>query len=290
MITRSATTSSESVKVQPHAQPRAGRRDERQHAQCKRRVGRHCCPPAVAALPARVHRQVDRDRDDHAAERRHHRDRPSPSLPQLADVQFPLGLEADHEEVEGHEAVVQPVAQVLGDDQAPYADGQRRSPHRLVAVPPGRVGPGERRKRRREEHERPSRLRSHEAPQRTGEAAAPERQGGERPRAFTGDVCRRTAKSGPTEGSGGVGDWGRHVADQPHRQVGVDARCTLLTVDGRPVGGECQPSVGCRRRFPPLIRIPHGARFLPPVDICVDGLVDQSRVSVHSCIAKGSAA
>jgi hypothetical protein len=102
----------------PYPQARARRRDQGQHAQCERCIGGHGGSPTALSRPARVHRQVERYRHDHAAEGGHHRDRRPPTFSQFSEIQLSLGLKADREEVERHQPVVQPVAQVLGCDQS----------------------------------------------------------------------------------------------------------------------------------------------------------------------------
>ena len=158
---------------QPEAQARAARRHEREDAERERRVGRHRRAPAVRPGAARVEREIDRDRDRHAAERRQHGDGQSAPLAELPLVELPLGLEADDEEVEGHQALVDPLAQVVGDARAAEPDRQLRRPDRLVGVRPRRVRPHERRDRRREQRRRAGGLGVEEVADRRREVARP---------------------------------------------------------------------------------------------------------------------
>ncbi len=111
-----------------HAQPRRrARREQRDRAERERRVGRHRRSPAMGAGPARVEREVDRDRDDHPAEGGDHGYREPPPLAQFPDVELALGLEADDEEEEGHEPLVDPVAEVGGDPAASRSESRASS-------------------------------------------------------------------------------------------------------------------------------------------------------------------
>ena len=106
----------------------------------------------------RVARRVDapgRGRGDEQpadrAERRHHQ---AAAIGQLADRDLPPHLEADDEEEQHHQAVVDPVPQVLGVVPVADADAELRVPQRRVRVRPGRVGPDQRDDRRREQQAR----------------------------------------------------------------------------------------------------------------------------------------
>jgi hypothetical protein len=77
---------------------------------------------------------------------------------QLPGDQFALDLQADHEEEQGHEAVVDPVLEVLGDRQRAGSDGQLHAPQALVAGGEGAVGPPERDHRGGQEEQAAGRL------------------------------------------------------------------------------------------------------------------------------------
>ena len=72
-------------------------------------------PQPCAPGPPRLKREVDQHRHRHPAEPGEHRQRDAPSLSQLAHVELAARLEADHEEEQRHQALVDPVAQILGD-------------------------------------------------------------------------------------------------------------------------------------------------------------------------------
>ena len=67
----------------------------------------------MRARPAEVEGEVDEHRDRHAADPREHRQRDAPPLAQLAHVELAPCREPDDEEEEGHQALVDPVAQIL---------------------------------------------------------------------------------------------------------------------------------------------------------------------------------
>ncbi len=82
--------------------------DQRQDPQSERDVGRHGNSPTGRAGSARVDEAVDRRRDDHPTQRRPGRQRRLARLGQLAHQRFALDLQTDHEEEDGHQAVVDP--------------------------------------------------------------------------------------------------------------------------------------------------------------------------------------
>ena len=102
----------EQERTQPVRQPGA---DERDQAERECRVGRHRRSPAMRRAVARIQRQVDRDRHHHPAYPCKEREEDPPPLAQLAEVELAPGFESDHEEEEGHQAGVDPAAEVLGD-------------------------------------------------------------------------------------------------------------------------------------------------------------------------------
>src|SRR6266508_4196861 len=76
----------------------------------------------------------------HAAERGEDGHGHAPPLPQFAHVELAPHLQTDDEEEEGHQAVVDPATQLLGDPPAPQPDGEPRGPHGLVGAA-WQVGP-----------------------------------------------------------------------------------------------------------------------------------------------------
>jgi hypothetical protein len=124
--------------------PDAGGRawgDERHRGEREGGVGRHRSAPAVAAGPPGVEGQVDDDRHGDPAHRGEHRDGQPAALAQLAEVELALGLESHDEEEQGHQALVDPGAQIGRDPGVTEVDRELRRPDGLVGMPPGRVRP-----------------------------------------------------------------------------------------------------------------------------------------------------
>src|SRR6266480_1493658 len=122
----------------------------------------------------RVDGQIDRDRDGHAAEAGENRQRQPAALAQLSDVELAPHLEPDDEEEKGHQAGVDPVAEILGDSRAADADREARVPD----IPVGGkddVGPGQRRQSRAQEDEGAAGLGAQKLAQRGFQAASPGR-------------------------------------------------------------------------------------------------------------------
>ncbi len=158
----------------PQARGAAGRR-QRQQAERERRVGRHRGAPAVRAPAAGVEGQVDGDGDEHAPEPGHDGQRQARAIAQLAEIELALGLQADDQEEERHEAVVDPLAQVGRERPVPEPDRELGRPHRLVGIRPRRVGPQQRGHGRDQQDDRAARLGAEEVANRRGEVACPRR-------------------------------------------------------------------------------------------------------------------
>ena len=130
--------------------PEAGRRvprGERQDAQRERDVGGHRDPPAASAVPAGVDRQVDQRGDRHPADRGDHGERRRPPVAQLPAQELPLDLQADHQEEQRHQPVVDPMAEVVRDRPPAGSERERRAPQPVVGVADRRVDPDERHER-----------------------------------------------------------------------------------------------------------------------------------------------
>ncbi len=168
----------EQIGAQPvgEARPHEGEQAERE-----RGVGRHRCSPAVGRAVAGVDREIDRDRHHHPTDAGQEGQRNSPPLAQLTEVELAPRLEPDHEEEEGHQARVDPAAQVLRDPRTPDPDRERRRPDAFVRREVG-VRPEERRDDAGEEDGGASRLRTEEGAQRALQAARPRGPSGERGR------------------------------------------------------------------------------------------------------------
>src|SRR3954454_20441046 len=107
----------------------------------------HPRPPPPPARAARVDAQVEECGEHHAPGRGDRRQARGAWVAQLAAHELALDLQADDEEEDGHQSVVDPVLQVLGDGEVPDADGQVGGPEVHVGDP-GEVGPEECRDRR----------------------------------------------------------------------------------------------------------------------------------------------
>ena len=101
-----------------------------------------------------------------------HRQRQAAALAELADVELAPHLEPDDEEEERHQAVVDPVAEVLGDARGADLDREVGVPEAFVGVEVD-VGPGERRDRRRQQDDGAADLGREEVAQRALQAARP---------------------------------------------------------------------------------------------------------------------
>jgi hypothetical protein len=122
---------------------RHARGDHGEHAEGEGDVGRHRHAPAGRAGAARVEGGVDRRRQQHATGRRHHRQGRPPPGAQLPVDQLTLEFQADHQEEQGHQPLVDPAAQVVNEAEVAEADLQHGPPEGLVGRLPGRVGPGQ---------------------------------------------------------------------------------------------------------------------------------------------------
>jgi hypothetical protein len=96
------------------ADPQAGAagRDQRQDSEREGGVGRHRGAPAMGPAAAPVEREVDPNRHRHPTRRRDNRDRHAAPLSKLPGVELALGLEADDEEEERHQALIDPMPEI----------------------------------------------------------------------------------------------------------------------------------------------------------------------------------
>ncbi len=100
-----ASASEEELRLGSHA-----RSEQREDSERERDVGRHRHSPTARACAACVPRGEDQRGNDHAAECGDHRKRCAVGVSQLTLGQLSLDLEADDEEEEGHQDVVDPLA------------------------------------------------------------------------------------------------------------------------------------------------------------------------------------
>ncbi len=91
--------------------------------------------------PDRVGCGVDQRRDQHATDRRGHRERRPTRAAQFAGGELPLDLEAGDEEVHGHHQVADPAGRRVGEPKAEPVVGEVGVPERVVAARPRRVRP-----------------------------------------------------------------------------------------------------------------------------------------------------
>ena len=149
------------------------RPQEREDADREGDVGRHRDAPAAASVASEIHGNEDQGRERHSSESGEGRQRGRPPIAQLAVDDLALDLEADHEEEDGHQAVVDPMPQIEAQRGVAAADRDDMPPHILIR---GRVDirPDERDQRAREEDEARERLDGDErVAERRKEAACP---------------------------------------------------------------------------------------------------------------------
>ena len=102
--------------------------DEREEAQREGRVGRHRDRPAPGGRLAGVEREVDERRRQHPSDGGEDRRRDPAPFPQLSHVELTADLEADDEEEERHESVVDPAAEIQRQVVGPQADREDGAP------------------------------------------------------------------------------------------------------------------------------------------------------------------
>src|SRR4029077_13354311 len=139
----------------------------------------------VGRAVARVDREIEEDGHDHSSEAGEERQRYASAFAELAEIAFPPRLEPDHEEEEGHQAAVDPAAQVHRDRVAAERDRERRRPDALVRGVVD-IRPEKRHKDRGEQDRRAPGLGVEIGTKRRLEVAGPRRPAAEWRR---GDVC-----------------------------------------------------------------------------------------------------
>ena len=110
-------------------------------------------PQPSDPVPADVDRDVDQGGHDHAADGGDRRQRGGPRVAQLALDELALDLEADDEEEDRHQRVVDPLLQVEVDRVAADRDRHVGVPQVEVRLLPRRVRPDQRDHRRGDEHD-----------------------------------------------------------------------------------------------------------------------------------------
>ena len=95
------------------------------------------------------------------------------AVAQLADGPLAFDLQADDEEEDGHQPVVDDVVEVLGEMERPDRDVDRCRPQRLVAGAPRRVRPHQRHRRGHRQQHPAGRLDAQELGQRASHPGQP---------------------------------------------------------------------------------------------------------------------
>ena len=106
-------------------------------------VGGHRDTPARRARRPCVVREVDQRGHHRPAQGSGHGQHRVACRGELSHQNLALDLQADHQEENGHESVVDPVGQVLGYGKVAHAHSELRVPQRDVALCPRGVGPRE---------------------------------------------------------------------------------------------------------------------------------------------------
>jgi hypothetical protein len=101
-MTTNDTRSSATATVRMNARRLAGKR---------RPISR---PPPSGRRASGVDREIDRDRNEHPAQSGRHRDHQSPTVAELPKIKLSTRLDSDDEKEERHQAVVDPLVEVLG--------------------------------------------------------------------------------------------------------------------------------------------------------------------------------
>jgi hypothetical protein len=123
---------------------REGRPRDREHAQQEGGVGRDDDAPGPGRLARRVEDQEEQGRHGQARDRCHQRHGRALGVGEAAHLELSPQLQADDEEEEHHQAVVDPVPQVQRQLVVTEAQGELGVPEGLVGLAPGGVRPGQR--------------------------------------------------------------------------------------------------------------------------------------------------
>jgi hypothetical protein len=145
--------------------------EQAEHPDRERDVGRHRDPPTPAGVAAACDRDVDQRGDRHAPERSSDRQRGRARVAEVTADELVLDLQADDEEEDDHQRVVDPVLEALLDAEVSDLEAHVGVPEVEVRLRPGRVRPHERCRRGQEQQDRARRLDPEELPQRAGDVA-----------------------------------------------------------------------------------------------------------------------
>ena len=136
--------------------------EERHAADDERNVGRHRNGPTAFPCFAVLKRQVDRNRCDHTAKRRGDGQCDLLGIAELSDDQLALDFEADDEEEDRHQPVVDPMGERVRELEAAHGDAKLVMPERVVRLGIGRVRRDQRDRRADQENDAARRLDVHE--------------------------------------------------------------------------------------------------------------------------------
>ena len=147
--------------------------EQRHHPDGEGDVGGHRDSPPAAFGSTGVEGEIDHCGHDHATEGGHRRQGGLAAVAQLADRPLAFDLQADDEEEDRHQPVVDDVVEVLGEMERPDGDVDRRRPQRLVTGAPRRVRPHQRHHRGRRQEYSTGRLDTQEPVQRSSDTGQP---------------------------------------------------------------------------------------------------------------------
>ena len=179
-------------------------------------------PQPAAPSPPRLNARNSTGGHDHAAERAGRRDGGVAWLGELAVGELLLDLEADDEEEQRHQSVVDPVPEILGDGVAAEVDGELGGPQVLVGRGPRRVRPHQR------DHARPPRAGSRRTPRCAGTGCTGRATERARNRSLRSQVAGRSGPWGPLLGVG-----------EANRRPGFPALRPTTVAGGRSARGGC---------------------------------------------------
>ena len=103
-------------------------------------VGRHRDPPAAHSIGTGVEPDIEQRRHHHAADGGDHRQHGIADVRQLPHQHLALDLQSDHEEEDGHQAVVDPVVHRVLEDAAASGEAHLQVKQVLIGLVEGAVG------------------------------------------------------------------------------------------------------------------------------------------------------
>ena len=156
----------EDLQTERHARAECGH-----HADDEGDVGGHRHAPTAFGRPGVVEGEVDRGGDDHAADRRDHRECRFLDRTEFPRDDLPFDLEADDEKEDRHQQVVHPEMQRFVPFPSSDADPQMHLPEVVIRRRPRRVRQRECKGGAGQQHRAAGRLNAEETPDRRREPA-----------------------------------------------------------------------------------------------------------------------